>query len=62
MIYKIGRMRGRIKERNIMTSHDLINPIYTQSSTTQEKDPCKEGEAVEENGEFPSSKKENAYI
>ena len=45
-----------------MTSHDLINPIYTQSSTAQEQDPCKEGEAVEENDEFPSSKKENAHI
>ena len=60
MIYKNGRMRGRIKERSIMTSHDLINPIY-ETSTAEEEDPCKKGEAVEDNGECPSSKKENSY-
>ena len=61
MIYKNGRMRGRVKEHSIITSPASFNPIYTQSLTAHEEDSIKEGEGIEDKVKNANSTGENAY-
>ena len=54
-------MRRPVKGYRVVNSPTSIHSTYTESLTAHEEDPTKDGEEVDDKGEFTSSTEENPY-